>query len=312
MKNPKVIRWFGGKSHLIPEILKRIPQHITYVEPFGGGAAVLFAKPPSPIEVYNDIDSSIVNFFRVLRESHLCNELIRQLELTPYSREEYHKYRSWTRSGEPTDNFPYDPQSPFTREEQIAIEKARRFFVLNQQAFGAIYAGSWRFAHDDPEVVKSYWSKLEKLKAVANRLKHVQIEHDSYENVIFRYDHENAFFFLDPPYVPETRVSPKIYRYEMSLEEHKQMVEILLSVKGAVMLTGYDHPVYDPLTEHGWVKESFEVECNVSPTFRDPKRKRSRRVETIWMNPQCVKKQSRQLDLFMFMKSHENDSGNTL
>lgn len=312
MRTPKVVRWFGGKSHMIPEILKRIPPHVTYVEPFGGGAAVLFAKQPSPIEVYNDIDSSIVNFFRVLRETHLRDELVRQLELTPYSREEYHKYRAWARAGEPDDEFTYNPQSPFAREEQIAIEKARRFFVLNQQGFSAIYAGSWRFAHNDPKVVEQYWSTLDKLKAVGNRLKQVQIEHDSYEHVIPRYDHEDAFFFLDPPYVPDTRVSPEVYRHEMTLKDHERLVEILLFTEGAVMMTGYDHPVYDPLVGNGWVKEHVEVECKVSPTFRDPNRKRTRRVETIWMNPQCIEKQSRQLDIFMMMDCDASEKENTL
>jgi len=312
MKTPKVVRWFGGKSHLLPEILKRIPPHTTYVEPFGGGAAVLFAKAPSPIEVYNDIDSAIVNFFRVLRETHLRDELVRQLELTPYSREEYHNYRAWAKAGEPETELPYNPQSPFTLEEQRAIEKARRFFVLNQQGFSAIYAGSWRFAHNDPRVVEQYWSTLDKLHAVGNRLKRVQIEHDSFEHVIPRYDHEEAFFFLDPPYVPDTRVSPEVYRHEMTIEDHKRLVEILLLTEGMVMLTGYDHPVYDPLVEHGWKKEHVEVECKVSPTFRDPNRKRTRRVETIWMNPQCVKRQQGQLDIFaMLAISDSNDEGNT-
>lgn len=91
MKSP--ISWFGGKYYLAHKIIKLFPPHSIYVEPFGGAAHVLFAKEPSPVEVYNDIDSGLVNFFRVLRDPKSFGELALLCSLTPYSREEYYYFR---------------------------------------------------------------------------------------------------------------------------------------------------------------------------------------------------------------------------
>jgi len=63
--------WFGGKGKMVKKLLPLIPQHKIYVEVFGGGASLLFAKEPSPVEVYNDLNSDLVNFFRVLRDPKL-------------------------------------------------------------------------------------------------------------------------------------------------------------------------------------------------------------------------------------------------
>ena len=67
----KTLGFYGGKRYIVPHLLKLMPPHKLYVELFGGGAALLFSKPPSPIEVYNDIDSNLVNLFRVLRDDKL-------------------------------------------------------------------------------------------------------------------------------------------------------------------------------------------------------------------------------------------------
>jgi DNA adenine methylase len=88
LKVPRpALRYFGGKWLLAPWIISNFPGHKTYVEPFGGGANVLLRKAPSKFEIYNDIDSNVVNFFRVLREDH--RGLARLISLTPFSREEF-------------------------------------------------------------------------------------------------------------------------------------------------------------------------------------------------------------------------------
>src|SRR5258706_9367454 len=83
------VTWFGGKSKLAQRIIEHFPEHRTYVEVFGGSAAVLITKKPAGVEVYNDIDGQLVNLFRILREPLLCEELRRALESTPYSRGEF-------------------------------------------------------------------------------------------------------------------------------------------------------------------------------------------------------------------------------
>lgn len=100
------LRYHGSKWKLASWVVRHFPPHRVYLEPFGGGASILLNKPRSELETYNDLDDQVVNFFRVLRERPA--ELVRALELTPWSRAEYEL------SHDPTED---------------ALEAARRFFV---------------------------------------------------------------------------------------------------------------------------------------------------------------------------------------
>src|SRR3954468_785325 len=118
--------WYGGKSRLAPAIVKLLPAHRTYVEAFGGAAAVLCAKPRAVLEVYNDIDGGLVTFFRVLRDRP--DELARALRETPYSREEF--ARCWATWASIEDD----------------LERARRWYVRCRQAFaGSAATVGWGY-----------------------------------------------------------------------------------------------------------------------------------------------------------------------
>ena len=119
MRSP--IKWFGGKGGFVQNILPLVPKHKIYVEVFGGGASLLFAKTPAPVEVYNDVDSGLVGFFRVLRDKEKAAELWRVACLSPYSREEYGFCReTW-------------------EECKDEVERARRWFVVVRQSFGGLF-----------------------------------------------------------------------------------------------------------------------------------------------------------------------------
>src|ERR1700745_1554440 len=120
------ITWHGSKAKLASKILQHFPPHQTYCEPFGGSAAVLLAKEPSEVEIYNDADRSLVNLFRVVRESELCVKLRRALENTPYSRAEF----------ELAKQKPADP-----------VEAARRFVVRQRQSRGGLGV-RWRYCSE--------------------------------------------------------------------------------------------------------------------------------------------------------------------
>jgi DNA adenine methylase len=132
------IRYHGGKWRLAPWIISQFPAHRRYVEPFAGGANVLLRKRPAEIEVYNDLNGQVVNFFRVLRERG--DELARAIELTPFSREEYDR-----------------AHEPATDE----LETARRFYVLAWQGFGSPIAKwntGWRWVERQPaiDIIKQF------------------------------------------------------------------------------------------------------------------------------------------------------------
>jgi len=186
LKSP--IKWMGGKSNSIKKILPLIPEHKTYVEPFFGGGWIYFAKEKSKVEVINDINGDLVNFFEVLRTQY--DEFIERYNFVIKSRELFLKYRE-----------------TISDEKLSSLERAFRFFYVNQNAFGGLirynqkgmcnspFAGS-----PDREAQSSFWD-LEKLKNAHERLKETIIENDTYEKIIKRYDKPYTLFYFDPPYV---------------------------------------------------------------------------------------------------------------
>src|SRR3990167_6251247 len=125
MRSPIV--WFGGKGHMttkIIPILVKMP-HERYVEPFGGGASILLAKKPKPVEVYNDLDRGLYDFFSVLSDPELFDRFYRRVAVLPYSRQFYSEYREeW-------------------EEEKDKVIRAAKWFVVARQSFSGSFGHSW-------------------------------------------------------------------------------------------------------------------------------------------------------------------------
>ena len=112
--------WFGGKAgHKIKDaILSALPPHKRYLEPFGGGASLLIAKQPAEVEVYNDVNRGVVNFFRVISDVDYFGKFMARAALLPVSRELYEEYsRTWTGIHDP-------------------LEQAVRWYYIARQSFG--------------------------------------------------------------------------------------------------------------------------------------------------------------------------------
>jgi DNA adenine methylase len=274
--------WFGGKMFMIKNMLPLIPEHKVYVEGFGGSGALLFAKTPSTVEVYNDLNSGLVHFFRTLRDPELAPKLQEKLFLTPYSREEFFYSREeWMHQEDP-------------------VEKARMWFVVARNCFASAFeTGGWRRstgAHSRGmgTVVSAYWSSIEMFPELHNRLLGVQIENVSYDRLIPGYDSRDTFFYFDPPYVLDTRTGGKQYEKEMTNDDHIAFVSNMLTIRGKVMISGYDHEVYAPLVDAGWAR----IDVDVATTAGLSKAKaleqrltgerlygaRERRTECLWLN----------------------------
>jgi len=172
-----VFRFPGGKFFLIKKLLPLIPPHEVYVEVFGGAANLLFNKPPSKVEVYNDINSELVNFFRVLRDDVKWKILQEKLLLTPYSREEFELA---------------------CREENGLddVERARRFFVRIQQSYGG--RGETFGYGLSRSKASTYFHKLYGFAEFHDRIRNVVVENDDFEKIIKRYDSPATFFFPRP------------------------------------------------------------------------------------------------------------------
>ena len=270
--------WFGGKGKMVKKLLPLIPQHKIYVEVFGGGASILFAKEPSPVEVYNDLNSDLVNFFRVLRDPQKFAEFHRLVSLTPYSREEYNFCRKTWESCEDD------------------VERAYRWFVVARMSFSGHFSNSWSFvvtksSRGMAAGVSGWLSSIDMLPEIHGRMMRVQIDDDDFRMIIPRYDTPDTCFYMDPSYVPETRKSQDVYKYEMTLQDHQDLVAMLLDVKGAVILSGYRHDVYTPLELAGWTRHDFPTACWAAGDTRytgiqgkGAALEMVPRIESVWLN----------------------------
>jgi len=256
--------WYGGKYSHLDWLLPLLPQCTHYCEPFGGSAAVLLNREPSPVETYNDLDGEVANFFRILRDKPA--ELMRAIGLTPFAREEFRQA--------------VDARARRTSD----LQRARLFFVrarqvrtgLAQTASIGRWANCLLTSRAGMSGVISRWlGSVEGLAEVAQRLIRVQIENDDALTVIRRYDSKETLFYCDPPYPHESRGDAKAYGYEMTDDEHRKLSVLLHSVKGKVALSGYACRLQDDLYR-GWMRhEAVAKICHSVKQLRS---------EVLWTN----------------------------
>ena len=234
--------WYGGKYSHLDWLLPLLPECHHYCEPFGGSAAVLLNRNPSPVETYNDIDGEVVNFFRILREQK--DELLYSIGMTPFSREEFMTAIRTNGNG----------------KNLSPLERARRFFIrarqvrtgLAQTASNGRWANCLNTSRAGMSGAVSRWlGSVEGLEYISTRLLRVQIENDKAINVIKRYDSSATLFYCDPPYPHESRGDSKAYSYEMTNHDHIELSTVLLNVKGKVAVSGYDCDLMNKLYR-GW------------------------------------------------------------
>lgn len=248
-------RYPGGKRRITSWIIKNIPEHHSYLEPFFGGGAVLFSKEPSRIETVNDLDSEVVNLFKMIREQK--DELIERIVYTPYAREVY--------------------DESFEKQPKDNVERAVHFIIQSQQGYGYRLCEKTGWKRDvygrEAAYAVRYWNDLpETITEIATRLKYVQIENRPAVDLIRTFNHENVLIYADPPYVLSTR-NRKQYRHEMSDEDHEKLLFTLLESKAKVMLSGYDNALYQKYL-HDWRKEQIPARAENCAL----------RTETLWMN----------------------------
>jgi len=256
LTNP-VLKYYGSKFRLAKWIIEHFPIHEHYVEPFGGGGSVLFQKPPSPVETYNDLDGDVCNFFRVLRESP--DELIRALRLTPLARAEF--------------------ELCFLPCED-PLENARRlYFRLRMSMHGGTLAiaSNWKRHKSRSSPATSVRPQV--IYEAAKRLATVQIENRDAFKLIDEMDSSETLFYIDPPYVAETRTDKKRYACEIDDTGHSALALILEKVKGFVVLSGYKCGLYRELFEdRGWSRIDTESVANGGV----------KRIESLWLSPRTA------------------------
>lgn len=265
------IRYHGGKFRLAPWVMGFFPPHRIYIEPFGGAAGVLLRKPRAYAEVYNDLDDELCNFFRVLQDDATRQRLTELLVLTPYSRREFEQ--AWLPDGDP-------------------VERARRLIIRAQMGFGAAGAtkSSTGFRIDvkrEYETAQHVWARYpDGIAALGLRLAGVLLENRPAIEVIRAHDTPETLFYVDPPYVLDTRCrvragAGRAYRHELSDADHRALLDTLQGVQGMVVLSGYPHRLYDE-TLAGW--ERHDTTARIAAG-----RGTAVRTECVWLNPACAR-----------------------
>jgi DNA adenine methylase len=260
-----VFGWYGGKFSHLDWLLPLLPPCHHYCEPFSGSAAVLLNREPSPVETYNDLDGEVCNFFRVLRDKK--EKIVEAIGLTPFSREEF------------ATACKLDPKVS-------DLERARRFYIRARQVRTGLAqtasVGRWANCKNTTRsgmsgVVSRWLGAVDMLPFIAERLLRVQIENRPAKAVIELYDSKETLFYCDPPYIHTTRGDSKAYGHEMTDDQHKELADVLNSVKGKVAISNYDCALMAALYPASKWKKFTSPERTIHST-------KGKRSEVLWTN----------------------------
>src|SRR5205814_1112278 len=225
-------KWVGGKSRLHKQIIALLPTHSCYVEPFAGAAWVLFGKSPSPVEVINDIDQELINFFRVVKNQP--EELITAFEWELVARAEFERL------------------SALDTQKLTDVERAHRFYYLIMAGWGGElnyprFQTSIQDGGHGNRLIGALKTLQQRLRPIHERLRTVIIENLDWQECIGRYDREGTVMYIDPPY-PGNKCN---YAYNMrDWDDHRMLADRLNRAKCKWVLSSYDtkeiHALFDP------------------------------------------------------------------
>lgn len=256
------VKWHGGKHYLAAHIISHFPAHRVYLEAFGGAASVLLNKPPVEVEAYNDLDLRITRLFRVLQ--HQGQAFVDRVRFIPYSQKEF----------DDADSYP--PQA-------TDLDKTVCDFVRWRQSFGG-KGTTWSYTTSRARGgmagdVNAWWTAIEQLPAIIDRLKRVQILHQPAIEAIRRFDGPDVLVYCDPPYLHETRDpnSVDVYGVEMSETEHRALGEALNECQSKVVLSGYPSPLYEELFG-SWKRVEYDIASHAAGG-----RRKARKTEVLWI-----------------------------
>jgi len=264
------VKWFGGKGKMLKAILPLIPHDHVYVEPFAGGANILLNREPSAIEVLNDLHQGVVSLFRVLQSQRKSKELAGLLHNTLYSRAEFERAIAICSGSEAAGE----------------VCRAWAMIVKTRQGFSgrAKSTGNWSRTKGKQQVQPQAYrnrTSSEVIDSLRNRLRRVYVECRDALDVMRFHAADNSVIYADPPYVAATRLSG-VYDHEMDDTQHVSFIDCVLSLPGAIVVSGHDSPLYRPLRKAGWKLTRFNVFTSATNTVRKP------RTECVWQNPRAV------------------------
>jgi DNA adenine methylase len=292
------LKYNGGKWRLAGWIQQYIPDHTTYVEPCFGGGGVFWNKKPSKFEVINDSDSLVIDFYEVLRD--FPKELIRKIEFTPYSEQSLSKAFENLVNGTVS-----------------KIDRAYSFYVACWLSIRAndIRKSSINFrtkgnltdvgGHNPARL----FSKIRHLYKVAKRLKSCTILNQDIRTIIDLFDSPDTLFYIDLPYIGESRNTKRLYNNELTSEEqHIEILEKIRFAKGMFLVSHYFHPVYNNILS----SYSRVVKDTLANSFSSRSNGAAKRTEVLYISPSAQERLHPQLFDFQSMKPFSLDEENEI
>lgn len=260
-----VVKYHGGKNYLHKWIIEHFPsdfQNYTYLEPFGGAGSVLVNKEKSKVEILNDIDITIIQIFRALRDEP--TEFLRRLKALKYCEETFLK--ALNRNQKPFDDY---------------LEHAVNDYILRRMSRGGLkqtFAWSERKRGNKPGDVNAWETALDLLPIISTRIKETFLFNNSAFELIKIFNNKNVLLYADPPYLPDTRKSKNAYEHEMTAEQHIELARLLNTFQGKVIISGYPSALYKRLYL-GWNTDTKKIANHSSQ-----QKKKEIKTEVIYWN----------------------------
>lgn len=251
MKTP--ITYFGGKQRMVRHILPRIPPHGLYGEPFCGGAAVFFAKEPAQVEVLNDTNQQLINFYEVVQQNY--TELEREIKKSLHAR-----------------TLHLDAQVIYNHPHLFTpVQRAWAVWVLSAMSFSSIFNAQFGYDRKSNTTTKKVLGKKQQFSEIfAQRLENVQLECTDALRIIQSRDSSSAFFYCDPPYIGTDCRHYNGY----TQEDFNALLELLSTIKGKFLLSSYPNiHLTECVKKNGWYQKKIPASVSVANTKKHSKKK---------------------------------------
>lgn len=265
------IHRYGGKGHIARRLARLLAPHTRFVEVFGGSGAVLTAKPPSPSEVWNDLDYDLYNCFRVIKDRRLRARLVEMIEFTPHSRGQF------VACLRELENGAFESRTRRAWAFVVVANQGRNGGGVTPSAYSysRLEAGRKRARN------VATWNRLpQRIAELGARLERVVVLNQPFEQVLLKYDSPETMHLIDPTYHPDTRKHERKYTHELDAEGHVRLLTMARQLSGRCLICGHPHEVYDSMLE-GWRRLEMTV-----PLYACSRGGRGcgQHTEVFWMN----------------------------
>ncbi len=252
MKPP--LTYYGGKQKLTRQILSLIPAHNLYCEPFFGGGAIYFAKEPSEIEVINDTNGDLINFYKVVKTKY--RQLEKEIIPTLYSRQ-LHRHSAKMVLG-----FP---------ELFTDVKRAWAIWVLANQSYASRLDSPWGYDRQKNTSAKRFHNKRNNFtKNYAERLEETEIENGDALKIIQTRDSKQSFFYCDPPYFN----SGMGHYNDYTEQDFENLLKLLSTIKGKFLLSSYPSDLLKKyIRKYKWHTKEIDMPLIVNAKYKNGKRK---------------------------------------